>query len=106
MKKILAISVIALSSLSIVCAKSYDIVLSNPTKAGNVQLKPGQYKLKIDGSNATFTEVDSSKSFTTTVKVETNQKKFDGTKVQSKKDGDVDRLEEIDLGGSTTKLSF
>ncbi len=106
MKTVLAIGVLAVSSLSILGAKTYDITLSAPTKAGSVQLKPGQYTLKIDGSNAIFTDVNSAKSFTTPVKVETTDKKFSDTKVQSSKDGDVDKLDEIDLGGSKTKLGF
>jgi len=106
MKKVLAISALALSSLTILSAKTYEIILTAPTNAGSVQLKPGQYKLKVDGANATFTDENSSKSFTTPVKVENGDKKFDDTKVQSTKDGDVERLEEIDLGGSKTKLGF
>lgn len=106
MKKIVAIGALALSSLTLLNAKTYDIVITSPTKAGAVQLKPGQYKLKVEGSNATFTNQDTSKSVTTPVKVETGDKKFDDTKVQSTKDGDVDKLEEIDLGGSKTKLGF
>jgi len=106
MKKTLAISVLALSSLCILSAKSYEITLTNLTKAGSVQLKPGQYSLKIQGDNAIFTDVNNSKTFTTPVKVQTTDKKFDDTKVQSSKDGDTDKIEEIDLGGSKTKLGF
>jgi hypothetical protein len=106
MKKFVLVAALALSSLTIVSAKTYDIVLSNPTKVGSVQLKPGQYKLKVDGSNAIFTDLNSSKSFTTPVKVDTGDKKFDDTRVQSTKDADGDRINEIDLGGSKTKLGF
>jgi hypothetical protein len=106
MKKFLVVAALALSSLTIVSAKTYEIILSGPTKAGNVQLKAGQYKLKVEGDNAIFTEVNSSKSFTTPVKVQTGEKKFDDTKVQTTKDGNVDKIEEIDLGGSKTKLGF
>ena len=106
MKKLFVISALALASLSVVSAKTYEIILSGPSKAGSVDLKPGQYKLKVEGSNAIFTDENSSKSFTTPVKVETTEKKFDGTKVQSTKDGNVDKIEEIDLGGSKTKLGF
>ena len=106
MKKFLVVAGLALSSLTVVSAKTYDIVLSNPTKVGSVQLKPGQYKLKVDGSNAVFTDANSSKSFTTPVKVETGDKKFDDTRVQSTKDADGDRINQIDLGGSKTKLGF
>jgi len=92
--------------LTLANAKSYEIILSSPTKAGNVQLKPGQYRLKVEGSNATFTNLETSKSVTTPVKVENGDTKFDTTKVQSSKDGDTEKLQEIDLGGSKTKLGF
>jgi hypothetical protein len=105
MKKFAIVAVLALSSLTLVSAKTYDIVLSNPTTVGSVQLKPGQYKLKVDGANAIFTDANS-KSFTTPVKVESCDKKFDDTRVQSTKDGGGDRINEIDLGGSKTKLGF
>jgi hypothetical protein len=106
MKKFVLVAALAVSSLTIVSAKTYDIVLSNPTKVGSVELKPGQYKLKVDGSNAIFTDLNSSKSFTTPVKVENGDKKFDDTRVQSTKDSGGDRINEIDLGGSKTKLGF
>jgi hypothetical protein len=106
MRKFLVVAALAVSSLTIVSAKTYEIILSGPTKAGNVELKAGQYKLKVDGANATFTDVNSSKSFTTPVKVQTTEKKFDDTKVQTTKDGSVEKIEEIDLGGSKTKLGF
>ena len=106
MKKLILAGVLSLASLTIVSAKSYEIVLSSPTKVGTVQLKPGQYTLKVQGSNAVFTEVETSKSFTTPVKVENGNTKFDETKIQSSKQGDTDQIQEIDLGGSKTKLGF
>ena len=106
MRKALVVAALAIASLAVVSAKTYDIILSGPAKAGSVQLKPGQYTLKVNGSNAIFTDVNSSKSYTTPVKVETTDKKFDDTRVQSTKDGDTDKIEEIDLGGSKTKLGF
>jgi len=106
MKKMFLTAVLVVSALTIANAKTYDIVVSNTTKAGSVQLKPGEYKLKVEGSNATFISVDSSQSFTTPVKVENVTEKFDQTKMETTKDGDQDRLQEIDLGGSHTKLGF
>ncbi len=106
MKKFLVVAGLALCSLTAISAKTYDIVLSNKTKVGSVELKPGQYKLKVDGSNAIFTDTSKGKSFTTPVKVETGDKKFDDTRVQSVKDGDSEKINEIDLGGSKTKLGF
>jgi hypothetical protein len=106
MKKFLVVAGLAISSLTVLSAKTYEIVLSSPTKAGSVQLKPGQYKLKVDGANAIFTDLNTSKSYTTPVKVENGDKKFDDTRVQSTKDGDSEKINEIDLGGSKTKLGF
>jgi hypothetical protein len=106
MKKLILAGVLTLSSLSILSAKTYEIMLASPTKVGSIQLKQGQYKLKIEGSNAVFTDMDSSKSYTTPVKVQTTDKKFDDTRVQSTKDGNTDRVDEIDLGGTKTKLGF
>ncbi len=106
MRKFIVVATLALSSLTVVSAKTYEIVLSGPTKAGSVKLKPGQYKLMVDGANAIFTDVNSNKSYTTPVKVQTTDKKFEDTRVQSTKDGDSDSIQEIDLGGSKTKLGF
>jgi hypothetical protein len=106
MKKLFLAGVLSLASLTIVSAKSYEIVLSAPTKVGSVQLKPGQYTLKVQGSNAVFTSVETDKSFTTPVKVQNGDTKFDETKIQSSKQGDTDQIQEIDLGGSKTKLGF
>ena len=65
MRKFLVLSVLALTSLLVASAKTYDITISSPTKVGSVQLKAGQYKLKVDGSNAVFTDQNNDKSYTT-----------------------------------------
>jgi uncharacterized membrane protein YvbJ len=98
--------VLAISSLSLASAKTYEISLSGPTKAGNLTLKPGQYTLKVDGNNATFTFVDTAKQFTTPVKVNTVDKKFEGTRVDANKDNGTDVIKDIELGGTKTKLEF
>ncbi len=105
MKKLFAIAVLALSALTVASAKTYTIVLAHSTKAGTVQLKAGQYKLKVDGANAVFTDAKS-QSFTTPVKVQSTEKKFEQTRVQTTTQGADEVLTEIDLGGSTTKLGF
>ena len=106
MKKLFVVGLLSLASLAILSAKTYTITVSNPTNVGSVQLKAGQYKLKVEGSNAIFTDVNNQKSVTTPVKVESSEKKVDSTRVQSTKDGDAERIQEIDLEGSTTKLTF
>jgi hypothetical protein len=106
MKKFIAIATLSLATLTVAGAKSYGINLVNPTKVGSIQLRPGVYSVKVNGSNAIFTDEKTSQSYQVPVKVETTEKKFDDTRVQSSKDGDVDKIDEIDLGGSKTKLGF
>ena len=49
MKSILMVGVLALSTLSLVSAKTYDINLSSASKVGKTQLAAGAYTLKVDG---------------------------------------------------------
>jgi hypothetical protein len=103
-KSLLMIGTLALASLT--SAKSYDIVLSSPAKAGNLELQPGEYTLKLQGNNAVLTNLDSGKKFTAPVKVENAGKKFDVTAVDTTKQNGADAIQAIELGGSNTKLEF
>jgi hypothetical protein len=105
-KSVLLAGVLALSTLSLASAKTYEISLAGPSKAGSITLKPGQYRLKVDGSNAIFTEVETSKQFTVPAKVQTSDKKFDDTRVDAQKDSGTDVIKDIELGGTKTKLEF
>ena len=105
-KSVLLAGVLAVSSLSLASAKTYEISLAGPTKAGSVTLQPGQYRLKVDGDKATFTFVDTSKQFTTPVKIQTSDKKFDDTRVDANKQGGTDVIKDIQLGGTKTLLEF
>jgi hypothetical protein len=74
--------------------------------AGNTELKPGVYKVKVEGSQAVFTDVQSSKTWTAAVKVGNSDRKFDTTTVESSNQGEMAHINAIDLGGSNTKLQF
>jgi len=104
-KNFIAIAALALSTLSIASAKSYEILLPTATQVGAVQLAAGQYSVKVKGSNAVFTNLDNNKTFTAPVKVETTQK-HDSTAVETKKDASGQRMESIELGGSNQTLGF
>ena len=103
-KSLLLIGTLALAGLA--SAKSYDIVLSSATKAGSVELGAGQYSLQVKGTNAVFTNMETGKSFTTTVKVQNAGKKFDQTAVDSRKQNGEDQIKSIELGGSNTLLEL
>ena len=106
MKRFILTAVLSVAGLTIASAKSYSINLVNPTKVGTINLKPGQYRVKVEGTNALFTDVNTSESYKAPVKVENTDQKFNNTLVHSSKDGETDKLYEIDLGGSKTKLGF
>jgi hypothetical protein len=101
-KSLLIVGVLGFSSLAF--AKSYDIVLSNPTKAGATELKPGEYKLKVEGSQAVFTR--DGQQFTAPVKIQNGARKFDSTVMETKNEAGMDTVKSIDLGGSNTVLDF
>jgi hypothetical protein len=105
-KSLLMVGALTLSSLGIASAKSYDIVLSAPARAGATELKPGDYKLKIEGSQAVFTGAENAKSVSVPVKVENSDKKFNNTVVESTNQDGMDNIHAIDLGGSNTRLNL
>jgi hypothetical protein len=106
-KTVLMAGALTLSSLAIANARTYDIKLDAPAKAGSNELKAGQYKVKVEGSQATITDAQNSKSTVTVpVKVENTDKKFQYTSVESKNQDGVDTIQAIDLGGSSTRLAI
>jgi hypothetical protein len=98
--------ILALASMSIAFAKSYEVSFARVMQAGTVQLKPGSYELQVAGDKATFIEVEHRKKTTVTVKVENAAKKFDTTLVNSTLDGNTGTIKNIQLGGSTTQIDF
>lgn len=105
-KSLLIVGALTLSSIGIASAKSFDVVFANPAMAGNTELKAGEYKLKVEGSQAVFKEAQGTKSWTVPAKVENNQKKFDQTVVDSTTQNGMDNINSIELGGSNTKVEF
>jgi hypothetical protein len=105
-RSLLLLGVLAMVTLPIASAKSYDIAFSGPTMVGNAQLPAGQYTLKVEGSNAVITNGDNYKSVTAPVKIESIDKKYDETAVVTIRKGDAQHVSVIELGGSKTKLDF
>jgi len=107
MKNSLVLGVVLfVSSLCFAGQKSYNVIFTAPATVAGVQLKAGEYKVKVDGANAVFTD-DNHKSVSAPVTVDTaSTKKFEHTIVDASKDGGVDKVNAIQLGGTTTKLEF
>ncbi len=106
-KTLLIVGAITLASLSIASAKTYDIFVDQPTKAGVNELKPGEYKVKVEGSQAVFTDAQNGKSSVTVpVKIENSDKKFDNTALETSNQNGAPNIQAIDLGGSNTRLTL
>jgi hypothetical protein len=105
-KSLLIAGAITLATAGLAAAKSYDIELLHPTMAGATELKPGEYKLKLEGSVATLKDVQTDKTYTLPVRVETSERKFNYTSVESSAgQNGMDTLQSIDLGDTNTRLA-
>ena len=85
--------------------KTYTFSISNQAIAGNAQLKPGEYHIKLDGAQVVLTD-KSGLRIDTTATVETAERKFDQTAVATAKESGTDRIIYIELGGSSNKVVF
>lgn len=104
-KPLILAGALALMSLPVLGAKSYDITLSSPAKAGALQLPAGEYSVKLEGANAVFTNEEGEK-LSAPVKVVTENKKFRYTAVETTRTNGTDQVTGIELGGSATLLEF
>lgn len=94
-----------LLGVSLASAKSYTISLSDSCKAGEAQLQPGQYTLKLDGNKVVLID-RTGRSIEVTAKVETVERKFDQTAVAISRADGGSRIQWIALGGSKSRVVF
>ncbi|MBV9508378.1 MAG: hypothetical protein JO323_25590 [Acidobacteriia bacterium] len=100
------LTLFAAIGLSIASAKSFDITLDSAAKAGNLDLKAGKYTLAVmDDSKVRFTNA-SGQTVEASAKVSTSDKKFQNTLVDTKQVNGAMQINEIDLGGTKTRVQF
>jgi hypothetical protein len=98
--------VVCLGALALTAAaeSKYKVTLFEPTVIGGTELKPGDYTIAVDSGMAT---IKNGKSVVETpVKVENGSQKYDNTTVRYEKGDGRNRVDEIRLGGTRTKLVF
>jgi hypothetical protein len=92
--------------LSVLSAKSYEIMLDSPVKVGNMDLRAGKYNVSLmEDSKIRFTDA-TGKSVEASGTVSNVDKKFQSTLVDTKQVNGATQIEEIDLGGTKTKIMF
>ena len=101
--------ILALMSVVLVTAKTsvktYTVHFSETVKAGSVDLKAGEYKLKVEGSQVVFTD-QRGKQIEASATVESTDRKFDRTSITMSTADGTSRLVSIQLGGSNNTVKF
>ena len=92
------------ASLSLIWAggMSSKVTLFQPSTLNGVALKPGEYKLQVDGDKLTLQNGKTKAE--ATVKLEQNDAKFGSTSIRYMNGGGKMRITEIRIGGTNTKL--
>jgi hypothetical protein len=94
----------AVLALAVASAKTYAVTLYQPSVLSGTELKPGDYKLELDGNKAVLT--DGKQSVESPVRVETAETKFASTTVRYSNDDGKSRIQQIRLGGTKLRLVF
>ncbi len=103
MKRIL-LTLFAIAGLALAGVKTYTVSLLQPAMLGRTELKAGDYQLQVDGVKVV---VHSGKTTAEApMRVETNGSKYENTTIRLSESNGKQRITEIRLGGTTTKLVF
>jgi hypothetical protein len=81
-------------------ASSYKVTLPSDLSAGDVMLKAGDYKVEVEGNQATFKQ--GKQAIQVPATVETGTSKFSDTTLEAS----GTNLQAIDIGGTTMKIVF
>ncbi len=84
-------------------AESYRVTLLEPSVIAGKTLKPGDYKVTVENNKAT---IKGKETVEADVKVETADKKFSTTAVRYMQADGKNKVQEIRVGNSKTKLVF
>jgi hypothetical protein len=103
MKKALAV-IFVLGISGAYAASSYHVTLYKPTTINGTQLKAGDVKLELQGDKVVIKQGKT--SVESTVTVENGSNKFANSSVGYVGDSSNNQVQEIRLGGTTTKLVF
>src|SRR3989442_11948120 len=94
----------ALLGLAMASANSYTVTLYETAKVGNMELKPGEYRIEVVDQKAVIR--NGSVKGEAPVKVENTDTKYPNNSVRLTVGSDKPRIQEIRIGGTRTKLVF
>ena len=106
MRCLAILAAIGLVAGSALADQSYRITLGSVSKIGNIEFKPGEYKLVIDAPKVRLTHLNSGKDVELEAKVIDAETNNNQTAIHSTKVDGVAQISEIHIGGSKTRIAF
>lgn len=100
-KVLLSLATFALATAS---AATHKVTLFQTSLLNGTELKPGSYKLTVDGDKAVLSS--GKQKYEAAVKTEAAASKFSSTSVRYQNGDGKYRIQEIRLGGTNTKIVF
>ncbi len=91
-------------ALTVACAKTYWVTFYIPSAVAGAELKPGEYRLDLNGDRVTLK--NGKLVAESAVKVEQNGEKYKRTTVRCLNGDGGCQVQEIRLGGTNLKLVF
>lgn len=85
-------------------ATAHKVKIVDPTWVGQTELKPGDYNVQVTGDKAMLKM--GKQVLEVPAKMETNSAKFQYTQLGTKSVNGKSQLQEIDLGGTNSKIVF
>lgn len=103
MKKfVFSLATFALAAVS--AAESHRITLYSPAVVNGHELKAGDYRLEIEGSKAVLKK--GKESVEASVRLESGEQKYSSTAVRYATSDGKNKINEIRLGGTKTRVLF
>ena len=92
-----------MGSVGVVSAKSYTIFINEPTYAGGAQFKPGEYTVKVDGSQIVLKD-NYGHQTELVATLDSTDHKFQQTAVMFSTADGTYKIKSIELGGTNTRV--
>ena len=102
---ILCVAVVSAKTFTLMRAKTFTFTISSAAHAGAVQLKPGEYKIRLNGPEVVLTD-QSGHQIDTAAKIETADRKFAQTAIIMSHEDGGSRIVLIELGSTNSKVVF
>jgi len=104
MKKALTLTLFGVLAVSMASAAAYRVSLMEPAVVKGQELKAGNYQVHLKDNSVVLKQGKS--QVEVPAKIENTAKKFSQTKILYHENNGKLTLQEIELGGTTTKLLF